>query len=107
MNSSISGTLPDQMRAVVVADQRLDGGPLIANPELSRFAHHWGFRPRACRPYRAKTKGKVERPIRYVRDSFFYGRDFISDDDLDILEIVDTAEEAAEILLGYYHRECQ
>ena len=37
----------------------------------------------ACRPYRAQTKGKVvERPIRYIRDSFFYGRAFASDEDL-------------------------
>ena len=28
------------------------------------------------------TKGKVERPIRYIRDSFFYGRAFANDDDL-------------------------
>ncbi len=28
------------------------------------------------------TKGKVERPISYVRSSFFYGREFVSDDDL-------------------------
>lgn len=73
----------DQMRAVILADHRFEGGGLIENPELSRFAHHWQFRPRACRPYRAKTKGKVERPIRYVRESFFYGRTFISDGDLD------------------------
>jgi hypothetical protein len=31
---------------------------------------------------RAKTKGKVERPIRYVRESFFYGRTFLNDADL-------------------------
>lgn len=72
----------DQMRAVVLADHRLDGGSLVGNPELARFAHHWGFRPRACRPYRAQTKGKVERPIRYVRESFFCGRSFVSDEDL-------------------------
>lgn len=72
----------DQMRAVIVSDQRFDGGPLVTNPEFSRFAHHWQFRPRACRPYRAQTKGKVERPIRYVRESFFYGREFVSDEDL-------------------------
>ena len=29
-----------------------------------------------------QSKGKVERPIRYVRNNFFYGRDFVSDDDL-------------------------
>jgi hypothetical protein len=44
---------------------------------------HWGFRPRACRPYRAKTKGKVERPIRYVRENFVYGREFLDDAHLD------------------------
>lgn len=35
------------------------------------------------RPYRAKTKGKVERPIRYVRENFVYGREFLNDADLD------------------------
>jgi transposase len=73
----------DQMRAVIVEDQRLQGGPLVENVEFVRFAHHWQFRPRACRPYRAKTKGKVERPIRYLRENFFYGRTFINDEDLD------------------------
>ena len=38
--------------------------------------------PRSCRPYRAQTKGKVERPIRYIRESFFYGRSFANDNDL-------------------------
>ncbi len=33
-------------------------------------------------PPRAKTKGKVERPIRYLRESFVYARDFVGDDDL-------------------------
>ena len=73
----------DQMKAVILDDQRADGGRLLENPEFLRFAAHWGFRIRACRPYRAKTKGKVERPIRYVRGNFFYGREFIGDADLD------------------------
>jgi hypothetical protein len=47
-----------------------------------RFAAHWDFRIRACRPYRARTKGKVERPISYVRQNFFYGREFLNDADL-------------------------
>jgi transposase len=72
----------DQMRAVVIRDQRFAGGGLSTNPEFRRFAAHWGFQIRACRPYRAQTKGKVERPIRYVRQSFFYGRTFASDGDL-------------------------
>ncbi len=72
----------DQMRSVVVKDLRPDGGPLVENGEFLRFAAHWGFRPRACRPYRAQTKGKVERPIRYIRQDFFYGRSFAGDADL-------------------------
>lgn len=39
--------------------------------------------PRACRPYRAQTKGKVERPVRYLRGNFVYGRTFLHDADLD------------------------
>ena len=70
------------MRSVITADLRLLGGQVVVNEEFLRFAAHWGFRPRACRPYRAKTKGKVERPIRYVRGNFVYGRDFVGDDHL-------------------------
>ena len=72
----------DQMRAVIVADHRPGGGRLLENPEFLRFAAHWSFRIRACRPYRARTKGKVERPIRYLRDNFLYGRTFLGDADL-------------------------
>jgi transposase len=72
----------DQMRAVITRDLRLEGGPLVENGEFLRFAAHWGFTPRACRPYRAKTKGKVERPIRYLRERFLYGREFAGDADL-------------------------
>ena len=77
-----SELLFDQMKAVIVKDGRAGGGRLVENPEFLRFSRHWGFRIRACRPSRAQTKGKVERPIRYIRESFFYGRDFVSDDDL-------------------------
>jgi transposase len=73
----------DQMKAVITRDLRLEGGILIHNLEFLRFAAHWGFTPRACRPYRAQTKGKVERPVRYVRGNFVYGRTFLHDGDLD------------------------
>jgi transposase len=73
----------DQMRAVVVSDLRDAGGSLKENTEFLRFANHWGFRIRSCRPYRARTKGKVERPIRYVRENFFYARAFAGDADVD------------------------
>lgn len=72
----------DQMKAVVIADRRAVDGGLVENPEFRAFSDHWGFKIRACRPYRARTKGKVERPVRYLRGNFFYGREFVSDDDL-------------------------
>jgi transposase len=84
----------DQMKAVIVNDQRALGGRLLENHEFVRFAAHWGFRIRACRPYRAKTKGKVERPIRYVRESFFYGRTFVNDADLNAQALLWLAQTA-------------
>jgi hypothetical protein len=73
----------DQMKSVITRDLRLQGGALVRNLEFLRFAHHWSCTPRACRPYRAQTKGKVERPVRYLRDHFVYGRTFAHDGDLD------------------------
>jgi hypothetical protein len=73
----------DQMKAVITRDLRLEGGALVRNAEFLRFARHWSFTPRACRPYRAQTKGKVERPVRYLRGNFVYGRPFLHDADLD------------------------
>jgi transposase len=73
----------DQMKSVITRDLRLEGGALVHNLEFLRFARHWGFTARACRPYRAQTKGKVERPVRYLRDNFVYGRSFLNDADLD------------------------
>lgn len=43
--------------------------PVFA-PEWSDLAATLGTRPRACRPHRAKTKGKVERAIREVKEDF-------------------------------------
>jgi len=64
----------DRMKTAVVGAEA--DGTAIFNAELARFARHCGFTPRACRPYRAKTKGRVERSVAYLRDSFFYGRTF-------------------------------
>src|SRR6266851_5653808 len=46
------------------------------------LAQHYRFQPRACRPCRAKTKGKVERPFSYIRQDFFLGRSFRDLEDL-------------------------
>lgn len=72
----------DQLKAVIVEDHRPGGGRLLENAEFARFAAHWSFRIRACRPYRAQTKGKIERPVGYLRTNFLYGRTFAGDADL-------------------------
>lgn len=48
------------------------------NAEFMDFADHYGFIPKRCRPYRARTKGKVERAIKYLKGSFMPGREFDS-----------------------------
>ena len=48
------------------------------NAKFLAFARHWGFRPRACAPYRARTKGKDERGVGYVKRNAVAGRSFES-----------------------------
>ena len=67
---------------MVLSDDRTGGGELVLNAESLRFSTHWGFVARSCRAYRAQTNGKVERPFRHLRESFFYGREFANDADL-------------------------
>jgi hypothetical protein len=53
--------LYDRMKTAVMGEA---GGSIVYNRALIGFARHYGFQPKACRPYRAKTKGKVEPPYR-------------------------------------------
>ena len=71
--------LYDRMKTAVIGEA---GGSIVYNCALIDFARHYGFQPKACRPYRAKTKGKVERPFRYIREDFFLARSFRNLDDL-------------------------
>ncbi len=48
------------------------------NTRLRAFARHWGFTPRACAPYRARTKGKDERGVGYVKRNAIAGHGFAS-----------------------------
>jgi transposase len=66
--------LYDRMKTAVIGEG--DTGGIVYNRALIDLARHYGFHPRACQPYRAKTKGKVERPFRYVREDFFLARSF-------------------------------
>ena len=66
--------LYDRMKTAVVGERDHQG--IVYNRALIDLARHYGFHPKACRPYRAKTKGKVERPFRYIREDFFLARSF-------------------------------
>jgi transposase len=72
--------LYDRMKTAVAGED--PDGLVVYNQALLDLARHYGFQPRACRPYRAKTKGKVERPFRYIREDFFLGGSFRDLDDL-------------------------
>jgi transposase len=63
--------LYDNMRTVVSDRDHYGPGLHRYNRTFLDFAHHYGFLPRLCRPYRAQTKGKVERFIGYLRKSFY------------------------------------
>jgi transposase len=65
--------LYDCMKNVVV---RLGGGVPKWNEVFHSFALHEGFAPRLCPPYASWVKGKVERPIRFIREGFWRGYDF-------------------------------
>lgn len=65
--------LYDRMKTAVLGEVDKH---IIYNSKLIAFAQHYGFAPRACKAYRAKTKGKVERPYRYIRQDFFLARRF-------------------------------
>lgn len=64
--------LYDNMKTVVIERDGYGPGLHRFQPQFKDFVEHYGFQPRLCRPYRAKTKGKVERFNHYLRYSFAY-----------------------------------
>lgn len=61
--------LVDNQKAAVIRHRI--GEAVQFHPAFLDLAAHYGFRPRACRPYRARTKGKDERLVRYIKEHFF------------------------------------
>lgn len=72
--------LHDNLKTAVLGRQA--DGRIVWNVRYLDFADYYGFTPRACRPYRAQTKGKVESGVRYVRGNFWPGLKFIDLADL-------------------------
>lgn len=71
---AIGGTprtiLYDNMKTVIIERDAYGDGEHRFHAGFRDFAKHHGFSPRACAPYRAQTKGKVERFNRYLKESF-------------------------------------
>ena len=60
----------DNPKTVVIERDAYGAGEHRFHRDLLAVAGEYGFRPRLCRPYRAKTKGKVERFNGYLKSSF-------------------------------------
>jgi len=65
--------------ASVVLERRAEA--VHFHPRILELAGHYHFQPRPCRPGRGNEKGRVERAIRYVRESFFAARPFTTLED--------------------------
>lgn len=55
-----------------------EGRAVRLNPVFEDFARYWDYAPRLCWPYRARTKGKVESGVKYVKRNFLAGKVFDS-----------------------------
>lgn len=71
--------LYDNLKSAVLERQ---GEAIRFHPTLLAFAAHYRFEPRPVAPARGNEKGRVERAIRYVRESFFTARSWTDLDDL-------------------------
>jgi transposase len=71
--------LYDNLRSAVLERR---GDAIHFHPRLLELCAHYHFEPRPCRPGRGNEKGRVERAIRYVRESFFAARRFTTLEDL-------------------------
>jgi transposase len=63
--------LYDNMKTVIIERNAYGRGVHRFHAGFLDFAKHTGFLPRLCHPYRAQTKGKVERFIGYLKGSFW------------------------------------
>src|SRR5580700_5603949 len=65
--------LYDNLKSAV---QERRGNQIQFHPRLIELSAHYHFAPRPCQVRAGNQKGRVERAIRYVRDSFWAGRTF-------------------------------
>jgi len=65
----------DNLRSVVIERR---GEVFRLHDRYLELAGHYHFHPAPCRPARGNEKGRVERSIRFLRESFFAARSFLS-----------------------------
>jgi transposase len=65
--------LYDNLKSAVLERR---GDAIRFHPTLLTFAGHYRYEPRPVAVARGNEKGRVERAIRYIRDSFFAARSF-------------------------------
>ena len=73
----VSTVLGDNARALVRGRDRATG-TVTFHPGYLAFCRDWDVQPRACAPYRARTKGKVESGVKFVKRNALAGRTFAS-----------------------------
>ena len=69
--------LVDNARALV-SEHDAQTREVVFNDRFHAFCRYWGVAPRACAPYRARTKGKDERGVGYVKRNAIAGHRFDS-----------------------------
>jgi transposase len=69
--------LGDNAKALVVGRDRATG-IVTFHPAYLAFCREWDVLPRACGPYRARTKGKTESGVKYVKRNGLAARAFDS-----------------------------
>jgi transposase len=62
----------------LVSDRDRETQTVTLHPAFAAFCKDWDVVPRACMPYRARTKGKVESGVKYVKRNALAGRRFAS-----------------------------
>jgi len=72
----------DNPKALVIENNH--GSPPKYNIDALRMATHLGTELNACSPYRARTKGKIEKPFQYIEEQFIKGNSFTSMEELNV-----------------------
>jgi transposase len=73
----VQEVLGDNARPLVEEHDR-KAGTVRFHPAWVEFCKDWDVTPKACGPYRARTKGKTESGVKYVKRNALAGRDFES-----------------------------